>query len=106
MAEFLHYLDAEYGQGQYLLFLTSDHGVVPNIEYLQSQGISAKRIDYDALRKELEQDLKNEFNAEGLIKGLAQGNVYLDLEIIEQKNLKLENVARFAANALNKRLVF
>ena len=43
--DFLSFLDATIGEGQYVVVLTSDHGVLPIPEELARQGVDARRID-------------------------------------------------------------
>ena len=61
MADFLAFLDAEVGRGQYLLAVTADHGVCPLVEVSRSRGREAKRVDPAALQKELEAHLTAKF---------------------------------------------
>jgi predicted AlkP superfamily pyrophosphatase or phosphodiesterase len=42
---FMEYLDEEVGQGQWVMALTADHGVLTMPEYLTEQGMDARRVD-------------------------------------------------------------
>ena len=55
IATFFQYLDKSIGKGQYLVFLTADHGGAHNASYLQSEHIPAGIAD----DKESLNDLKN-----------------------------------------------
>jgi hypothetical protein len=56
VADFLTFLDEKVGHGQYLLAVTSDHGVCPLVEVSQTR-IDAKRVDLTQLRQRLEDEL-------------------------------------------------
>ncbi len=45
LADFLDFLDREVGSDEYIVVLTSDHGVLPMPEELQRRGVDARRID-------------------------------------------------------------
>ncbi|MGE5846309.1 MAG: alkaline phosphatase family protein, partial [Ignavibacteria bacterium] len=45
IAELLNYLDTEVGEGNYLLFLTADHGVAENIDFLKGLKIRAGSLN-------------------------------------------------------------
>lgn len=53
LESFLLYLDQTYGEGEYLVFLTSDHGVAEVVEYLQSENLPAGRLDAYGLASRL-----------------------------------------------------
>lgn len=65
MAEFLQFLDAKVGRGQYLLAVTADHGICPTVQSSVRQGRDAKRIDPAALQNELEKHLTAKFGQPG-----------------------------------------
>jgi predicted AlkP superfamily pyrophosphatase or phosphodiesterase len=66
LAGLLGYLDERVGNGRYVLALTSDHGVAPIPEYLESRGLLPPRADHyhfdlDAARARLESALDKRF---------------------------------------------
>lgn len=63
MADFLSFLDAKVGRGQYLMAVTADHGICPLVEVSRSKGKDAKRVDPAALQIELEKHLTKQFGA-------------------------------------------
>ena len=58
---FLSYLDKTVGKGNYLLFLTADHGASHNYNFLKSHRIPADGWDYDKSVKELNSYLRATF---------------------------------------------
>lgn len=61
LAEFLDALDAAVGKGNYLLFLTADHGAAHNYNMLRSHKYPAGSWDYDDATKALNSYLKGKF---------------------------------------------
>lgn len=61
LAHFLNTLDAKVGKGNYLLFLTADHGAAHNYNYLKSHRIPAGAFEYNKAVRELNAHLKSKF---------------------------------------------
>ena len=61
MADFLRFLDAQVGRGNYLVGLTADHGICPLPELSRARGRDAHRVPPDPLRKEAEAHLAAAF---------------------------------------------
>ena len=59
ITEFLNYLDKTIGAGNYLFFLTADHGVAHNPEFLNEHKIPAGNFDDKDLMKSLNDTLKS-----------------------------------------------
>lgn len=53
VAEFLAFLDATVGAGNYVVAISSDHGVSPFPELLATRGVTAYRQNYDSLLSQL-----------------------------------------------------
>lgn len=61
LTTFLNTLDSEVGKGNYLLFLTADHGAAHNYNQMKSHKIPAGAWDYDKTTTELNTYLKGKF---------------------------------------------
>lgn len=61
VATLLKHLDEEVGKGNYLLFLTADHGASHNYNFLKSHRIPADGWDYDKSVSELNKYLRSQF---------------------------------------------
>lgn len=62
LAEFLQTLDATVGKGQYLLFLTADHGAAHNYNMLREHKYPAGAWEYEKTTKGLNDHLKAKFH--------------------------------------------
>jgi predicted AlkP superfamily pyrophosphatase or phosphodiesterase len=59
LTEFLNYLDKTIGAGNYLFFLTADHGVAHNPEFMKENKIPGGNYDDNELVKSLNDTLKS-----------------------------------------------
>jgi hypothetical protein len=87
LAEFLSYLDGSVGKGNYLVFLTADHGVSHAVGYLQEHRLPAAVWRGKEVVKELNAALEAEFGMSDLI--LGEKNFLLNLN---HKKLSLPGV--------------
>jgi len=78
LAEFLKFLDAKIGAGNYTLFLTADHGGAHNAEYLKDLKIPAGNVSEGGALKALNQSLKDELGADSLVRSLDNYQVTLN----------------------------
>lgn len=97
LQEFFKSLDTELGAGNYLLFLTADHGAAEVPAYLQQQKIPAGLVSESGI----EQKLKDYFTAEygaPLVLNVSNQQVFLDHKTIKEKKLDLLKLERDAAD--------
>ncbi len=106
MADFLAFLDAKVGQGQYLLAVTADHGICPLVEASRSKGRDAKRVDPAALQKELEAHLTAKFGGPSIAEGAKKPAwvesvvfpwVYFNSGVVKASGKTIPEVAKVAS---------
>jgi arylsulfatase A-like enzyme len=78
LGDFLHFLDSKLGKGNYLIFLTADHGVAHVPAFMKSHKFPAGNIDDESLTNNLNQTLKDKFKSDNLVIGIINLQVYLD----------------------------
>lgn len=78
LASFLSFLDKEVGKGNYLLFLTADHGGAHNPRFLADSGMHAGNVRETALKNELNAWLKKELGQDSLVRGLENYQVFFN----------------------------
>lgn len=61
LADFLSTLDKRFGYGNYLIFLTADHGAAHNFNYLRKHKIPAGGWDWEESTKKLNAHLQSKF---------------------------------------------
>lgn len=92
LGAFLKYLDGKVGKGQYVLFLTADHGAAHVPAFAKEKGIPAGVHSESNLRKTLNAELAKEFGAENLILTVINYQVFLNYNVLEQKGLERQKV--------------
>lgn len=99
LGEFLNWLDARLGRGNYLLAITADHGVAPMPELAQAAGLGGGRIDTGDLKKALNRGLAERFPdaSEPLVAEVNLPWIYLNEQAVAAAHLEQKDVARAAA---------
>ncbi len=87
---FLQYLDDEIGEGNYVIFLTADHGGAHNSSFLQDRKVPAGILSEYDLKKELNALLKTKYGSDSLVRAVMNYQVVLNLPMIERKKLNEE----------------
>jgi len=93
-------LDDKVGQGNYTLFLSSDHGAVEVPSYLQSVKIPAGYFDTDGFKNRLNETMIFNHKAEKLIKNISNNQVFLDRKVIKDYGLNLAQVQQEIVNTI------
>lgn len=75
---FLNFLDTQIGKGQYLLFLSADHGVTQVPAFLKQYKIPAGSFDEQKISEQLNALLKDKFKTDNLVIGIMNNQVFLD----------------------------
>ena len=78
IAGFLDYLDSRVGKGNYLLFLTADHGAAHNARLLQDRDVPAGISNIAGMKNNLNNYLKAKFGKDELIRSLSNYQVSID----------------------------
>ncbi len=100
LAGFFTYLDKRVGLDNTMVVLTADHGF-PNVpEFAQSIKRDAQRLDGKKMTADLNQYLSDKFGQKDLVRKWSNPNFLLDYKLIDQKNLKREDVEFAAARFL------
>lgn len=101
IASFLNYLDQAFGKGNYLLFLSADHGA-PNAAgfLLENKYLNAGTLSSDEMRKRMNQFLKGKLGDSSLVKRIFDFQAYLDIKRIDSLGLNLKEVKKELVNYL------
>ena len=78
ITEFLNYLDKTIGAGNYLFFLTADHGVAHNPEFLNEHKIPAGNFDDKELMKSLNDTLKSMSTSAPQVMAIENSQIYFN----------------------------
>jgi len=99
--EFFKMLDAKVGKGEYLVFLSADHGGAHAEGFMRANKMVTGFFD-DGLQKNLEEDLKIKYADNKLIWGIDNYQIYLNQKLIAEKNLDEEAIKQQIISKLNK----
>ncbi len=99
IARLLEALDEKVGEGNYIVFLTSDHGGVDVPSYLRSVKIPAGYFDVNEFEKKVKDFVEEEFDEPGLIQYASNYQIFFNYEMLRKENVDpvdLENaIAHF-----------
>ena len=87
IANFLTFLDAKIGKGNYTVFLTADHGAAHNPAFLNDHGIPAGVWDDGLTLKDMNAMLESKYGAKKIILSLDNYQVNLNKAVIAEKSL-------------------
>lgn len=91
LGELLKFLD-DWTTGDYLLFLTADHGAVHNTEFAKAHGLEAGGLDDRAVTDSLKRYLLNMYGDTLMLSEAGATNIYLDRAYIESRKMNLEEI--------------
>jgi predicted AlkP superfamily pyrophosphatase or phosphodiesterase len=96
----LNYLDQKVGLGQYILFLTSDHGVVPVAAYLKAHKLPAGVVRVKRYTLAIESYLNTKYGNKPWIEHYDEDQIYLNRSVISESKLELNGVQQELADFL------
>ena len=104
IAHFLTKLDQSVGNGNYLVFLTADHGAIHNPNFSKDHKIPSSGWDATPTRQALQEGLSAKFgNVDGkYIKSIMDMRIYLDDELIAKQGIDFDAVKQEAVRILKK----
>ncbi len=85
IADFLQYLDAKLGKGNYTVFLSADHGVAHIPAFLAEHKIPGGNFEDGDLRRELNQMIETDFGVSSIVQSLQNYQVYLNISELEKQ---------------------
>lgn len=102
LAHFFKELDRQVGRGNYLLFLSADHGGAHNPNFMKEHDQPAGGWDAKTARTKLNEDINRECGVPDAIKAIYDYRIYLDHNKIDSAGADIEQVKQVALNFLNK----
>ena len=103
IADFLAYLDSKVGKGNYLVFLSADHGAMNNAAFLQDRRIPAGSWNASATAKKLNHVLAKEYPEAGdIVKTVMNYQVFFNRDVIKSKQLDFDNIKQTVINQLKE----
>jgi predicted AlkP superfamily pyrophosphatase or phosphodiesterase len=103
LGAFLDYLDKKVGKENYLLFLTSDHGVAHVPAFMKENRFPAGIIYESELMKELNKEIRERTGHDSIISAVMNYQVTLNQPLIDSFKMSRDAVIRFVISYLEKK---
>lgn len=100
IAQLLNSLDASPGKGNYVLFLTADHGAVPVVSYLKDNKLPGGVASIPRYKYELTNYLNSKYGAFEWIQRFESEHVYLNHRLIAERKLNPQDLEQDIASFL------
>ena len=98
--KFLNMLDAQVGKGNYLLFLTADHGSSNVPGFMQENKLPGGNLNAKLMIPEMNKMLKQQFKADSIVKKIYNYQVYFDYPLLDSLKLNKEAIKISVLNFL------
>ncbi|MEO9070374.1 MAG: alkaline phosphatase PafA [Ginsengibacter sp.] len=102
LAAFFQFLDQKVGKGNYLVFLTADHGAANAIGFMKDHHIPADYLVSKQITSPLNDFLNQQFGVENLVSSYINYHFSFDLKKINTNKLDYEMVKKAAVSFLQK----
>lgn len=99
---FFKYLDQKVGKGNYLLFLTADHGAAHAITFMETHHLPAGFLVDKEIVKSLNGLLADKFGVAGLVNSFLNYHINYDLNKIRANDLDYESIKKESVSFLKK----
>lgn len=99
LGEFFNYLDKEIGKGQYLFFISADHGVAHIPGFMKENKIPAGTFDDGLCKNGLNELLRQKFGHSNMVISMNNYQVHIDRPLVDSLGLDrskvIETIIRF-----------
>ncbi|MCU0388178.1 MAG: alkaline phosphatase family protein [Chitinophagaceae bacterium] len=103
LGQFFDFLDKQIGKDEWLVFITSDHGVAPVPTVAKNVKLPAGNIEDKLLNNGLNEALKQSFGIDQFSKGINNLQVILNIDLIKKvKKVSISDVSEAAIAWLEK----
>lgn len=92
IAEFIQFLDNQYGANNYLLFLTADHGAAHVPNFLSDHSMPGGTFSLRSLTAAINERVEKQFGIKKVIAAAQNDQLYLDESAIQQHNTLRDSV--------------
>ena len=92
IAELIDYLDKKVGKGEYIMFLTADHGAAVVPQELIDKGVEVGYYNDSTILDAVETAIKSQFGVTDLIENYSNYQFFLNREVLQKNNLNMDEV--------------
>ena len=94
LADFLNFLDANIGKGNYTLFLSADHGAAHNPKFLIDNKVPAGYWQGNLVQRELNEVLEKKYQIKSLVTSFNNGQVHLNNRLLDSSRLNEQELRK------------
>ncbi len=98
---FFKNLDKKVGKGNYLVFLSADHGAAHSVGFMEANKMPTGFFVED-MKKDMNAKLKQKFGADNIIAAAMNYQVYLDRKVLADNKISLDDARDFVIEELKK----
>ncbi|PQV51267.1 putative AlkP superfamily pyrophosphatase or phosphodiesterase [Jejuia pallidilutea] len=98
LERFFAALDEKVGKGEYVVFLTADHGAIDVPAYLQSAKIPAGYLDNDVRKVLFQKFLTDTYGTTDIVEDISNNQIFLNRDMIKALDLDLDDVQEAIVN--------
>jgi predicted AlkP superfamily pyrophosphatase or phosphodiesterase len=102
LEDFFNFLDQKVGKGNYLVFLTADHGAAHSIGFMKEHSIPADFLVSKTLNGALSEHLSKKFGVENLLASSINYHIRFNEKLISDNKLDYNSVKSEAVSFLRK----
>ncbi|MDN3205841.1 alkaline phosphatase PafA [Algoriphagus sediminis] len=102
MEKFLNHLDGKFGKGNYLIFLTADHGVAEIATYMMSENIPAGNLRLAYASGAAKTYLNQNYGEDDWIINVSNEQIFLNRELAKEMDVDLDDLEEDLAQFLIK----
>ncbi|MGC4235488.1 MAG: alkaline phosphatase family protein [Niabella sp.] len=102
LGAFYRYLDQKVGKGNYLVFLTADHGAAHAINFMRENKMPADFLELKKVTVSLNKALEAQFGAEKLVLSNMNYQIHFNNKLIKEKNLDYEAIKKASLKFLRE----
>ncbi len=102
LSEFLKYLDLKVGKGNYLVFLTADHGAAHAINFMKENKMPADFLQLKKIISSLNKSLETTFGAEKLVISNMNYQIHFNRKLIKEKKLDYDAIKKASLSFLRE----
>lgn len=99
LAHLMQELDQRVGSGQYVLFISADHGVVDNPKYLVDHKYPGGRYS-DSLIQVVREKVQEQYGEDNWLLDVSTSEIFLNRPLIKYRGIDLAEIQHFVAGCL------
>ena len=94
IADLINYLDEKVGKGEYVIFLTADHGAAQVPQELMDNGVEVGYYDPKEILADVNAVLESKFGADNLIESFSNFQFFINRKVMKKNGLEMNAVCK------------